>query len=90
MINPHKPNVVIGDTQNNIIIGNSHPNGSYEKLQINHYFCKTQQEFIKKIERGSADSTPKRSLDSWHAHNMNEVEDDEALKFYRNVVLATK
>jgi hypothetical protein len=90
MINPHKSNVVIRDTENNIIKGNSHTNGSYNKLQINHYFCKTQQEYLNKIERGSADATPKRTLDSWHAHNMNEVEDDEALKFYRNAVLPTK
>jgi hypothetical protein len=31
-------------------------------IQLNHYFCKSREEFEKKIARGRADTNEKRTL----------------------------
>jgi ABC-type tungstate transport system permease subunit len=79
MHDPHRPDLAIVDTDGRLIIGTNHDNGPIDIAQVNHYFCKTQEEFIKKITRGSSDGTPTRKIDAWHAHNMNEVDDNNAL-----------
>lgn len=38
------------------------PDGDNSIIQLNHYFCKSREEFEKKIERGRADITQKRTL----------------------------
>jgi hypothetical protein len=48
-------------------------------IQLNHYKCKTLEEFIYIRQRGRADiageETMDKILESFHAHNFNEVED---------------
>jgi len=56
--------------------------GIRDVAQINHYFGKTAEEFHKKIERGRATSGRKRTMDEFYHHNINEVEDTDALEFY--------
>lgn len=51
--------------------------------QINHYFCKTRPEFIKKINRGQADQYAKRKLEEFESHDKNEVDDFLALNYFR-------
>jgi hypothetical protein len=51
---------------------------------INHYFGKTYEEWLIKKNRGSADNTPKRQDNEFHAHNQNEVQDLSAHHFYTN------
>ena len=36
--------------------------------QINHYFCKTKEEFLEKCERGRADSERKRTIEEFNGH----------------------
>ena len=36
--------------------------GNDSVIQLNHYFCKSREEFMKKIERGRADITEKRTM----------------------------
>jgi hypothetical protein len=81
MLNPHRPNLVIVDTDGRLVIGDNHNNSPIDITQVNHYFCKTQEEYLKKVCRGSSDGTPKRNMDVWHAHNKNEVEDRYAYNF---------
>jgi hypothetical protein len=51
--------------------------------QINHYFCKTQEEFKLKCERGRADSPVfKRTMKDYEGHNFNEIEDLTAYNFF--------
>jgi hypothetical protein len=51
--------------------------------QINHYFCKTQEEFQLKCDRGRADSPVyRRTMADFDRHNFNEVEDLTAYKFF--------
>lgn len=64
---------------------NTNPNN--EIAQLNHYYCKTPEEFLKKCERGRADlKDVKNTFDSsYHPHNFNDVEDLWAYDFmYKN------
>jgi len=52
--------------------------------QLNHYFCKTEEEFIEKSNRGRADipnQENKRTISDFNNHNFNEVEDLTAMNF---------
>jgi len=54
---------------------------------INHYFTKSKEEFITKVNRGRADTTQyKRQLSEYDENkNWNEVEDLMAYNFYHNL-----
>jgi hypothetical protein len=56
-------------------------NGKDDIAQLNHYFCKTQEEFREKVDRGRADVSHKREFDEFYLHNFNEVEDLHAYNF---------
>jgi hypothetical protein len=70
-------------------------NGPYSKnptdniAQLNHYYCKTKEEFSVKIEKGRADipeSHPswRRGWDLYDKNNFNEIEDLTAYNFFYN------
>lgn len=53
--------------------------------QLNHYFCKTQEEFKLKCDRGRADSSyVVRTMSEFEPHNINDIEDLTALNFMYN------
>jgi hypothetical protein len=83
MVGMHGPDLInIVDTNKNVITGfNNQLNegGDYEIAQINHYFCKTREEFNEKIARGRAPIAGFRNLTDFEAHNLNEIEDLSAL-----------
>jgi hypothetical protein len=58
-------------------------NGNDEIAQLNHYYCKTPQEFQKKCERGRADRVDHKNTFevNYEPSNLNEVEDIFALDF---------
>jgi hypothetical protein len=58
-------------------------NGPIDVAQINHYFVKTKNEFIKKINRGRADTGTYRDFSDFDKHNINEIEDLSALIFFK-------
>jgi hypothetical protein len=60
------------------------PNGPIDVVQINHYFTKTKDEYIKKMNRGRADTGTYRDISDFDTHNINEIEDLTALNFYKN------
>lgn len=50
---------------------------SGNKIRINHYYCKSVEDFTRKIKRGLADcEINTRSIDQFVAHNKNDVYDD--------------
>ena len=78
----HDPNTFWVDTHKRI------NRGSFTKLhtddiaQLNHYFCKTQEEFQLKCDRGRADSPfVKRTMMEFDGHNFNDIEDLTAYNF---------
>jgi hypothetical protein len=64
--------------------------GSFTKIhtddiaQINHYFCKTQEEFQLKCDRGRPDTIEKRTMLDFDRHNFNEIEDLTLYNFFTN------
>jgi len=81
----HAPNKMLTNTNKNLFHGSFNNETLDDIAQINHYFCKTKEEFIDKINRGRADTNQKRKLDEFDAHNTNDIEDTTALKFmYKN------
>lgn len=54
--------------------------------KLNHYFTKSNEEFLSKIDRGRADMLQKRQYDD-HIHNLtaNNIEDLKALNFFNTL-----
>jgi hypothetical protein len=74
---PHYPTIIsnpVKDFDNNIIIGPFNDKGNDKIAQINHYFTKSKEEFIKKCERGRADIPMKRLITEFEAHDFNEID----------------
>lgn len=61
--------------------GSFNKNPNVEIAQLNHYFCKTRIEFQEKINRGRADTTAIRTMNTFDSHNINEVDDFLAMNF---------
>jgi hypothetical protein len=81
----HAPyNKMLCNTNKELFSGSFNRNTLDDIAQINHYFCKTREEFIEKINRGRSDTYQKRNIDEFDAHNINEIEDVTALKFIHN------
>lgn len=78
----HTPSIFWVDTDKNLKSGFFNPKGKIDIAQFNHYFCKTKEEFQKKIERGRADSLyVVRTIEEFEPHNYNELEDFYGLNF---------
>jgi hypothetical protein len=90
----HNPiNCEIVDTHFNKCSGATNEYRKIDIAQLNHYYCKTIEEYQKKIER----NTSKDAVDSWYntygynnkdlyfyENNANEIVDTLALDFYTN------
>ena len=88
----HNPeNCEITDTHYNKFFGVVNPNKKIDIAQINHYYCKTWDEWIKKKEKFMSNE----SMDGWYINhgyknkdlhfyesNINQIEDTLALDFY--------
>jgi len=89
----HTPTVTQGSVvdEHRIIAGSRgpaahHPVPNAERLVLNHYFCKSFEEWERKRNRGRADkkagSTEHiRRQEDFDAHDVNEVEDRSILRF---------
>jgi len=55
---------------------------STHKIQLNHYYCRSLEEYKEKISRGRADDNSQRKLDDFYAHDRdsNIIEDRNILK----------
>jgi hypothetical protein len=85
----HNPtNCRIVTTDHNTIIGPFNENGKDDVAQLNHYFCKTREEWkFKRLRGGGYLFHPDhpdfyRPDSTFDAHNFNDVEDTTALNFY--------
>ena len=75
------PYIFTCDTNNKTFIGPFNNFGDDNVAQLNHYFCKTEEEFVEKCEKGRADAENKRTIKEFEPHNFNEVEDLTAMNF---------
>lgn len=79
----HNPNVNWIDSNFRIGRGPYNKYGDDRVVQLNHYFCKTENEFKSKCNRGRADIIGhERNMEDFHRHNFNEIEDLKAINFY--------
>jgi len=82
---PHSTNLEWTDQSFKTGIGPFNEGGSIEMAQINHYWCKTKQEYLEKKMVNGKDLGPllTRKEEDFQNHNHNEVEDTIARDFYR-------
>lgn len=80
--NPHNINLEWVDTLGQINTGPSSLNPTDEVAQLNHYFCKTVEEFEKKSLRGRACSSNILDKVDFDINNLNDYEDLYALNFF--------
>jgi hypothetical protein len=83
-INPHRPLELIYDTNGQPILDSVNYNGTLDIACIHHYYTKSEEEFLKKINRGRADISEKRSTEELldiHSKN-NDVFNSDAWDFY--------
>ena len=78
----HNPQCKWVDLDKILNEGPYNKNGNDNIAQINHYFCKTKDEFINKIEKGRADNGKFRDISDFDPHNKNEVLDLNAYNFF--------
>lgn len=59
---------------------------SVNKIQINHYYCRSEEEYTAKIKRGFADCDVPRVIDQFYAHDResNEIKDETILQILKN------
>ena len=67
------------DENGNIVTNALTQEVHFEKIRINHYFCKSKEEYIKKRNRGMADNNSLRPMKDFINHDRNECEDTEIL-----------
>ena len=54
------------------------PKGTVNRIQINHYYLKSREEFFKKRQRGRADFPKNYSIEQFEAQDRNVIEDTGA------------
>ena len=52
----------------------------YKYIRINHYFTKSEEEYINKMKRGKGDDLSFRDMNDFIIHDRNEVFDEEIVK----------
>ena len=79
----------IKSTDGRIINGPFNPNGDISVIQLNHYKCKTLEEFkyIRTRQRADVKGPINEDvLSSFNLYNLNEVLDDTASNFYAKIM----
>lgn len=75
----HYPNYLPGyiavDENLHRVSGAFSRNVSVKKIRINHYYCKSRQEYLLKRNRGAGDVLGKRNLDEFEEHDKNDILD---------------
>jgi hypothetical protein len=68
------------------IVPDSFSPNSTHKIQLNHYYCRSLEEYHAKIKRGISDTKRERKLEEFHYHNeaSNKVEDTTILEILRS------
>lgn len=89
--NPHYPEYERGfyciNMEGKLVCSYYNVLSSYETIRINHYFCKSKEEWIRRRKLGRADNSSDniRSIDEFYYHDRNEVKDESILKYVLDV-----
>lgn len=82
--NPHGPTCNIIDSNFRTFTPPLNIYGDINICQINHYFCKTKEEFKVKVEKGRADIDEFRNISEFDDYNHNEIDDFGSYNFFFN------
>jgi hypothetical protein len=65
-----------------ITVNDSFSPNSVDTIQLNHYYCRSLEEYHQKVIRGNCDTKRARKFEAFHTHNeeSNAVKDTEILK----------
>lgn len=77
----HHPYCHWSSTDRTLHEGAGNADGKDDVAQLNHYYCKTMQEFVGLKANNRIDDIP-IGIDQFHRYNFNEVEDLCALDFF--------
>jgi len=77
----HHPYCRWSSTDRTLHDGAGNADGKDDVAQLNHYYCRTQEEFLKYKVNNRIDDNP-IGVDQFHRYNFNEVEDLHALEFF--------
>jgi hypothetical protein len=58
----------------------------YDKLRINHYFLKSYEEFLAKVNKGRSAVANKLQVEEFHKRNRNEIKNDPIMDKYGPIV----
>lgn len=72
------------DCKHRLVLGAFNYKGTESDACIFHFFTKSKEEFVRKMERGLADSMITRSFNDFYVHDINEIEDISALQFFNS------
>lgn len=53
----------------------------WKYFRINHYYCKSQEDYIIKISRGLGDRIGNYNLNQFNDYDLNDIKDDSAIKY---------
>lgn len=82
--NPHFPIYFKGysiDENGHKVSGPFNEGGSCDILRINHYFTKSKEDYICKMNRGKADCFSKRDMSDFYKHDKNDLYDYNLEKY---------
>ena len=83
---PHYINNMYNIDENGNKVSNSkNSKCTSSKLRINHYFTKSMEEYMEKMNKGKADSMDPRTLDDFNRNNKNDIYDYN-LEQYANLI----
>lgn len=89
--NPHfvissgKYITVTANTEHPLFVDGPMHEPDYSLLQINHYFCKSYEEFIIKRNKGKADDLTPRDLNEFYTHDKNDIYDHSMLIYAEKI-----
>lgn len=53
----------------------------WKRLRINHYYCKSKEQFIRKTSRGLGDRAGSYNMDAFERYDLNDIYDDGMLRY---------
>jgi hypothetical protein len=74
MVLPHNTNNTSMDTNGNRITGPFNPNGPMDVAYINHYHCKTKEDWMLRCERGRVDCDIQYEPNKWDLNVNNDID----------------
>jgi Domain of unknown function. len=90
-ISPHYPFYIKGaysvsECDGKRIIGWGTDKISYTNIRINHYYCKSEEDYIRKVSRGLGDRDGKYDMSRFNEYNLNDMKDEAMLVYQKKLM----